>query len=271
MTPEAALYAVPGVAVTIANTPIEFPPGQHAHEQYEFVGSLSEDMSACLDGAGIVMQKQQMMPINPWQRHGVKQTTQVARFISIMCERPFLQELSIQAFGQAEVIFQNIGFSITNKVRLLLGQLVDESISQLPGHQVMRHSLVTMLLLEVIRHSENNVRGVVEVNPEQAALNRAASYLQQQFARPITVESAALMAGLSPSHFIRAFKRHTGKTPHSYLRDIRIEQASARLRDKSQRITEVALACGFANSSHFSTVFKRVMGISPSDYRRTLL
>lgn len=271
MTPEATLYSVPGVAVLIANIPIEFPSGQHSHAEYEFVAPLSQDMTASLEGQPITLRKRQLRAFNPWQRHGVKSATKVGKFFGIMCERAFLEELAMEAFGQADVVFSNREFAFSNKMLLLLSLLVDEGIAKPAGHETVQQHLVSMLMTEIIRCSENNISNSQEVSAERAGINRALGFIESHFMHAFSVETLAAEAGLSLSHFIRAFKLHTGKTPHTYLMNFRIERATEKLQNKKLRITDIALACGFSNPGHFTTVFKRTMGVTPSEYRKTLL
>ena len=63
-------------------------------------------------------------------------------------------------------------------------------------------------------------------------------------------------------------KKETGKTFIEYLTDIRIEHARRLLRETEMKNYEVAQACGFANATYFSTVFKSVCGLSPSAWRK---
>lgn len=271
MTPEATLYSVPGVAVLIANVPIEFPSGQHSHAEYEFVAPLSQDMTATLEGQPIILRKRQLRAFNPWQKHGVMSAAKVGKFFGIMCESAFLEELAMETFGQSEVVFSNAEFAFSNKMLLLLSLLVDESIAKPTGYETNQQHLVSMLMTEIIRCSENNISDSMAINAETAGINRALGFIESHFMHTFSVETLAAEAGLSLSHFIRAFKLHTGKTPHTYLMNYRIERATEKLQDKKLRITDIALACGFSNPGHFTTVFKRTMGITPSEYRKTLL
>jgi AraC family transcriptional regulator len=78
----------------------------------------------------------------------------------------------------------------------------------------------------------------------------------------------ATAAGVHPVTLARAFRREFGCTVGEYLRRIRIERAAERLADGDQPLAEIALAAGFADQSHFSNVFRRRVGMSPSVYRR---
>jgi transcriptional regulator GlxA family with amidase domain len=104
--------------------------------------------------------------------------------------------------------------------------------------------------------------------PPARYLLRAKDLADRDFARPLDVPELARQACTSPAHFSRAFKRAFGETPHRYLMSRRIERAKALLRDTGAPVTEVCLAVGFASLGSFSACFRRLVGESPSEYRR---
>jgi AraC family transcriptional regulator len=85
-------------------------------------------------------------------------------------------------------------------------------------------------------------------------------------ATPLT--EIAAICGLSSDHFARAFRRSTGLAPHAWLLRARVERAMTLLRQPDPSLSEIALACGFADHSHFSRVFARQTGRSPGVWRR---
>jgi len=86
-------------------------------------------------------------------------------------------------------------------------------------------------------------------------------------ARPSLAELAAGV-GVHPVTLARAFRRTFGCTVGEYLRRLRIERAAEQLATGADSLAEIALAAGFADQSHFSNVFRRRVGMSPSLYRR---
>ncbi|PLP61364.1 AraC family transcriptional regulator [Mesorhizobium loti] len=86
--------------------------------------------------------------------------------------------------------------------------------------------------------------------------------------KPPTPTELANAVGLSRFHFWRAFKQSTGMTPYAYMAKRRLEKASVMLRTTTLSATEIAMACHFATPSHFTTVFKRDFGITPTEFRR---
>ena len=99
-------------------------------------------------------------------------------------------------------------------------------------------------------------------------VRRAIEILGANLDGGVPLKEIARECGLSVSHFSRAFRRTTGEAPHQWLMTRRVEAAKEKLRDGRLPLLDVALACGFADQSHLTRVFSRVVGISPGAWRR---
>jgi len=99
-------------------------------------------------------------------------------------------------------------------------------------------------------------------------LRRALERLRSENDADVSLAALAADAGLSRFHFCRAFKESTGLPPHAWLRVYRLEQAKAMLCDPSMPIVTVAAALGYASQTAFAAAFKKLTGVSPSDFRR---
>lgn len=98
-------------------------------------------------------------------------------------------------------------------------------------------------------------------------LKRATDYVEQHLAEPIGLAELAASTGLSRMHFAAQFRAATGMRPHEYLVWRRIERAMTLLRSRRQPLCEVALDVGFKTQAHFTTVFKRIVGETPNEWR----
>ncbi|MDI4239073.1 AraC family transcriptional regulator [Bradyrhizobium sp. Arg237L] len=83
----------------------------------------------------------------------------------------------------------------------------------------------------------------------------------------ISIEALAKLANLSVCYFVRAFKQSVGLTPHNYLIGRRVERTMELLSRTDLSLSEIALAAGFADQSHFARRFRQYVGMSPRDYR----
>ena len=81
---------------------------------------------------------------------------------------------------------------------------------------------------------------------------------------------AAQEAGLSPTHFARAFKETMGRAPHQYLLALRLERARRLLETTRATLSDIAQRTGFADQAHFTRLFKRVFGTTPGALARRL-
>lgn len=99
-------------------------------------------------------------------------------------------------------------------------------------------------------------------------LNRVLDYMRQNYARETRLSELAEIAGMSPHYFCELFKKSTGLSPHQYSIRCRIDQAKIYLRNHQFTIGQIAKATGFADQSHFTKVFRRIVGVTPMQFRR---
>lgn len=97
---------------------------------------------------------------------------------------------------------------------------------------------------------------------------RAVAFLTDRLEEEVSLADVANTVGLSPYHFARAFKATTGEPPHRFRMALRVERAKEMLAGTGESVTAIAHACGFASSQHMATVFRRLLGTTPSAYRR---
>ena len=100
--------------------------------------------------------------------------------------------------------------------------------------------------------------------------NRAIRLIRQHYKDSVTLDEIAQALFVSTAHFIRAFKKETGLTPHQYLNRYRLVVATQLLEYSDRRVEEIAAEVGFSSSSHFISSFHRQYGYTPLHYREQL-
>jgi AraC family transcriptional regulator len=101
-------------------------------------------------------------------------------------------------------------------------------------------------------------------------VRRAKEILSANLDGSVPLKNVARECGLSVSHFSRAFRVTAGAAPYRWLMTRRVEAAKEKLRDGRLSLSDVALACGFADQSHLTRIFTGMVGLSPGAWRRTL-
>ena len=101
-------------------------------------------------------------------------------------------------------------------------------------------------------------------------IDKATLYFNEHYSEDISIDEYAQNNHVSVSWFIRNFKHCTGSTPMQYILSKRIYNAEILLQDSTYNITEISEIVGYDNPLYFSRIFKKVKGLSPSEYRKSI-
>ncbi len=151
----------------------------------------------------------------------------------------------------------------------LMGTAVREAAAREKAWQAMVHAALWEITARLDRLGLPG-EGPLPDDRGESALDRmqkAIRYLHRNFLKPVGLAEAARAAALCPTHFSRLFSRFTGQNLSSFLNGLRVEKAKERL-EGTERIVDIALACGFESVRSFNRAFKAHTGQTPRDYRR---
>jgi AraC family transcriptional regulator len=99
-------------------------------------------------------------------------------------------------------------------------------------------------------------------------VKRVASYIESNMDSRLRVAELACFVQLSTSHFSRMFSKSFGEPPFAYIRRQRVRRAQVTMLSSADALSRIALDCGMCDQAHFTRVFRRVVGVSPSVWRR---
>ena len=191
--------------------------------------------------------------------------------------RQLLLQVNKRSLNDAFGSFVNVEAALTTRIARRssrvsqLAQIVAEECS---AGSVMNRSYgdgITMALLSARAEVAESDNEPTETRGGLAPwrLNRVTQYLFENLSEHLDLEAQATVAGLSKSHYCRAFKVSMGISPHQWLLNARIEQAKQHLLVGTLPLAEIALAVGFTNQVHFTHTFTRNEGISPRLWQRS--
>lgn len=157
-------------------------------------------------------------------------------------------------------------------LRSLMGQFKSLVIDEAPSLAGYPESLSTLLRHHLRRLYLDSIRLDQEHGGLTARqLRIAISYIEDRLDRELSIAEMAGSLNMSPFHFIRMFKRSAGVPPHKFYTERRITRAQDLLQVPHLSINEVAEMTGFSSASQFCRVFRKVAGVTPSDFRRDRL
>ncbi len=152
----------------------------------------------------------------------------------------------------------------TEHIRSIFKRICACRVAERAEDELLRQSLILELVYAVHRGTYTG-----KTPSKNKAVEKAVAYIKNNLTSDLTLEKLANEANFAPSYFHKLFKVSTGKTVHTYIEDLRIEQATNLLITTEKTLTEIAYACGFSSQSYFSYAFKRHTGMTPRAYTRT--
>ncbi len=138
------------------------------------------------------------------------------------------------------------------------------------GGALLADSLGHVLAVHLVRYLAGPRRPVARTDARlpQRKVDRVSEYIIENIEKNLSLEEMATMVHLSPYHFARQFKQATGLPPHQFVIAQRIERAREMLLKNDERpLAEVAVRTGFSDQSQFTFHFKRIVGVTPGQFR----
>lgn len=240
---------------------------RHYHEEYVVGVIVRGSYEFYHRGEMVKIREGEVVVINPGELHSGqayhdKGWTYRTMYPSITLMRRIAAEITEKnwemPFFQQSVIHDPYLAQQLQALHLLF----EQSHSQLARDTQLRIVLGTL----ISRHAINRSLSVM-LATDQQVVRQVRDYLHEHYAENVSLDDLAEVAGLSPYHLVRVFKKEMGLPPHQYLAHLRVLRAKAML-SSGEAIGKVATATGFTDQSHLTRWFKRVMGIPPGKYAR---
>ena len=253
--------------------PEEYVLGEVIHvDDYHFLLFFAESPVTKINNYAYKPQKGSLLVIQPWEEvYGVpnENRKKYDKYMHIAVEKNFFRRIAKEAASGEEYEFKRIQNIYSKQLLDLIGNFQREMMDHGESCPLMLESICTQIVFQLIRDLNAESAGnKSRISKDNKYINMAIQFMQEYYSTNISINDICSLIYLSPCHFKRVFKDYIGQTPYQYLMGIRLEKAKEILREKEYSMEEVAKLCGFVNSGHFSTVFKRNMGMPPKEYRK---
>lgn len=181
---------------------------------------------------------------------------------------PFITDKTIADFlvslSQASFPYYAI-FDVDGTIEKLFQSLYREYSLNLSGSSTFLNTLLIQLIVTIYRLKHDQSKAILS---KPARFLQVLHYIDQQYAEEITLSNLTDRFQWSERHFQRLFKQHTEQTFNHYLQNIRIQNSCELLRSSQLTINRIAESVGYKDIHTFNKLFKRIMGSTPSNYRR---
>jgi AraC-like DNA-binding protein len=245
-------------------TAIQHHYARHFHSSYS-VGVIEAGVGGnCYRGSTYLAPPQSIVLMNPEEAHtgfsaeGLPLTYRML-YPSIKSVEAIASELQITgtpSFKDA-VVQDNW---LANQILLLHTTL------ETPQDVLMQQTMFVDVLATLLsRHSDHKI--YLKNQQEHRIIQQLKDYLYEHYRDPVSLENLSTLTNLNRSYLVRIFRHAVGIPPYTYLNQIRVEKAKQFLK-QGMPIAEIAIAVGMSDQSHLNRHFKRIVGVSPGQYRQ---
>ncbi|ODU20061.1 MAG: hypothetical protein ABS87_12205 [Sphingomonas sp. SCN 67-18] len=163
--------------------------------------------------------------------------------------------------GEADALLEQLALSV-------LASMKDQS----PHGSLYVETIAQTIAVQLLHEHASKGKRAALANPAltKPGMRRVMDLIDTAMDEDLSLGALAAEAGMSPFYFARSFRQHFGEAPHQYLLRRRIDRSKEMLLQTETSLVEIALATGFSSQSHFTSTFKRFVGVTPGEYRRAV-
>ncbi|BAY81710.1 AraC family transcriptional regulator [Calothrix parasitica NIES-267] len=192
-----------------------------------------------------------------------------SEYINIMLEPGFLEQVASENGISTPVEIQHKVIFLDSTI-LQVGQLMkSEILNGGVAGELYTESLRNLLTVHLLRNytQTSEKQELSDGALDSLKLQQVKDFIEDNLAESLTIADIAAVVHMSQFHFARVFKAAIGESPHRYVTQRRMERAKILLEVTKFPVVEIAYRVGFNNPSHFTSQFRKYMGMTPKKYR----
>lgn len=259
--------------------------GGERHDFWELLYIDRGEALVTADNRQFVMSQSQLVFHSPGEFHAISANGVVAPntiVISFACDSLDMERLTGRIFYVNEFerqllasIVREANYAFSNDLgdpvyrRLELRPKEEQGMNDFAAQQMLLCNL-EMLLISLIRKggmkSNSAAVGIDQENLWKERVRQVVAWIGQNIDRPISLSEICTKAMMNKSTLERVFRQQMGTSIISYCRQLKIEHAKKMLREEKMNVTQIAERLGFSSIHYFSRTFKKITGMTPSEY-----
>ncbi|MEK8130591.1 AraC family transcriptional regulator [Paenibacillus filicis] len=252
----------------------------HWHHDLEFILILEGSMDYFVDGEYYLLQQGEGIFVNSNRLHyGFSNQDEDCSFLVLLLNpsllvrnthienkyiKPFLQDSNSDAIVFTEQV------AWQSEALRLIRRLYETCHHQEEGYEMLAITQFELLFLHLYTNTVVKHGFQEAYSKDIAAMKKMIAYIQMHYAESISLQDISTAGAVCRSKCCRLFKHSLKKSPIAYLTDYRLQKSIELMTNNSLNITDISAACGFNSSNYFAELFKKIMGVSPTEYRKTM-
>lgn len=262
------------VRISYQKTPSDYLCNVHLHDEIELLRVIKGDLKCVVGDEEYTAQAGEVIFVNSRVPHTVSGGLNNSEQILVQYNIDDYIDNSHSKIGTALARFSEYTdrqccvisdcAELCESIDTIYREFAEKSI----GHEEYVKAGIYASIAYLVRHKviENNNK--ILTNPNIIKIMPALEYIDENYARDITLEDISSILNINPSYFCRLFKAATGSSFCEYLNFVRISKSEKLFKTSEGGITEIAMDVGFSSVTYFNRMFKKVKGCTPSVYRK---
>ena len=253
----------------------------HWHDEFEYIAAIKGKVIVYVNGEEIILDNEDAIFINGGCLHGVKTVTEESLLHSLVIKPKFIggsfdgiifKELITPFLSKNALayVLLNDGSkwqTLVRKNMLKAWKVVIEESYDFENESRYYISRAMRILLDNTEQ-RGNISVVDAAKIER--IKEALVFIENNYKNEIGNQDLAKWIKCSESALLRCFNEMVGKSPMQYLMNYRLQKAVELLATTGMQSNEIAIVCGFKDASYFTKLFKREVGVTPIEYRKSL-
>ncbi len=197
----------------------------------------------------------------PYKRYHMKFTPKIAR----RC----MEQIGEKNFNK---VMSHLCYELPPICQIKVRQMFDDMFYEYehydPHSEFIIEGILGRLIITILREGKAAESADIKLKTRDETMNEILDYLDLHYAENPSIETLASLAGLSESHFMKRFRDCVGSSYKTYLHCYKIRLAQNMLVNTRLSVSQISEKLGFCNSNYFCTIFHKISGISPREFRK---
>lgn len=243
----------------------------HYHSEFELLVATKGSITVQIEENVYILQEGEGIFINSGLLHVIKsESNDEHEFIaivfdySIICnKKDTIYSKYIKPLIAGEI---QIDLSMDSYACDLIRKICDSYTNANHGYELYIKQLLIDIVYNLIKTSTITTQN--SHNAKSILIKQVLDFIEDNYSEQISLQDMAKNAHISKEYLCRVFSSMYDTTPVEYLNRYRIRQSTSELLDTNRTVSDIALSCGFNNSSYYNKLFLRYIGCTPSEYKK---